>query len=112
MAYLAISAIYRWEADYLREWVAFHRLVGVERFFLYDNASEDAHLEALAPFIEDGSVTVHPWPVFPGQPSANVHCLERHAEDARWIAFIDVDEFLFSPAGRPLPDVLRDFEDH
>jgi len=34
---LAVTAIYRWEADYLREWVAFHRLVGVERFFLYDN---------------------------------------------------------------------------
>ena len=110
-AYLAISAIYRWEADYLREWVAFHRLVGVERFFLYDNASEDDHLEALAPFIEDGSVIVHPWPVFPGQPSANAHCLERHGGDARWIAFIDVDEFLFSPTGRPVPEILEGFEE-
>jgi Glycosyltransferase family 92 len=110
--YLAVSAIYRWEADYLREWVAFHRLVGVERFFLYDNASDDDHLGALAPFIEDGSVVVHEWPVFPGQPSANLHCIDRHADDARWIAFIDVDEFLFSPSGRPVPEILRGFEEH
>jgi Glycosyltransferase family 92 len=110
-AYLAVTAIYRWEAEYLREWVAFHRLVGVERFFLYDNASEDGHREALAPFIEDGSVTLHEWPVFPGQGPANNHCLARHGAEARWLAFIDVDEFLFSPTGLPLPEVLRRYED-
>jgi hypothetical protein len=107
---LGIGAIYRWEADYLREWVAFHRLVGVERFFLYDNASEDDHLEALAPFIEDGSVTVHEWPVFPGQGSAYDHCLARHGAEVRRLAFLDCDEFLFSPTGQPLPDVLRRYE--
>jgi hypothetical protein len=110
--YLGIGAIYRWEADYLREWVAFHRLVGVERFFLYDNASEDDHLAALAPFVEDGSVTVHEWPVFPGQGSAYDHCLARHGDEVRWLAFLDVDEFLFSPQGRPLPEVLKGFERH
>ena len=110
--YLGIGAIYRWEARDLREWVAFHRVVGVERFFLYDNASEDDHLEALAPFIEDGSVTVHHWPVFPGQGSAYDHCLAHHGDEARWIAFLDADEFLFSPTGRPLPEVLRDYEQH
>jgi hypothetical protein len=110
--HLGVGAIYRWEAQNLREWVAFHRVVGVERFFLYDNASEDEHLEALAPYIEDGSVTVHPWPVFPGQGSAYDHCIARHGDEARWIAFLDVDEFLFSPTGRALPEVLRDYERH
>src|SRR6478672_10434930 len=100
--YLGVAAIYRWEAENLREWVAFHRVVGVDRFFLYDNASEDDHLEALAPFVEDGSVTVHPWPVFPGQGSAYDHALARHGGEVRWIAFLDVDEFFFSPTGRPL----------
>lgn len=108
--YLAVCAIYRWEADYLREWVAFHRLVGVDRFFLYDNASQDAHLEALAPFIADGSVVLHDWQVFPGQRPAYDHCVAEHREDARWIAFIDCDEFLFSPTGRPVPEVLRSYE--
>jgi glycosyl transferase family 92 len=87
-------------------------VVGVERFFLYDNASEDEHLEALAPFIDDGSVTVHPWPVFPGQGSAYDHALACHGDETRWMAFLDVDEFLFSPTGRLLPDVLREYERH
>jgi Glycosyltransferase family 92 len=108
--YLAVCAIYRWEGAYLREWVAFHRLVGVERFFLYDNGSQDDHLEALRPFIEDSSVVLHPWDVHPGQGPAYDHCLENHGAEARWLAFIDCDEFLFSPTGRPLPEVLRDYE--
>jgi hypothetical protein len=37
-------------------------------------------------------------------------CVDRHAGDARWIAFIDLDEFLFSPTGRSLPEVLRRYE--
>ena len=42
--YLAVCAIYRNEAPYLREWIEFHRLVGVERFFLYNNESTDDHM--------------------------------------------------------------------
>lgn len=39
--YLSIGAIFKDEAPYLAEWIEFHRLVGVEHFFLYDNLSTD-----------------------------------------------------------------------
>jgi hypothetical protein len=29
----------------------------------------------------------------------------------RWMAFLDLDEFLFSPTGRQIPDVLRGYPD-
>ena len=108
--YLSICAIYRWEGPYLREWVAFHKLLGVERFFLYDNRSDDEHREALAPYLNDGTVELTEWPLFPGQVQAYTDCIERHRDDSRWIAFIDIDEFLFSPTGRPLPEVLERYE--
>jgi len=108
--YLAVCAIYRWATEYLREWIVFHRLQGVERFFMYDNENDDDHLEVLRPFIDDGSVVVHEWPHHPGQKLAFTDCIERHPDDARWIAFIDCDEFLFSPTGKPLPEVLRRYE--
>src|SRR5436190_16826680 len=96
--HLALCAIYRWEADYLREWVAFHRLVGVERFFLYDHESTDGHRSELAPFVDDGTALIHDWPVNPGQREAYDHCVAEHGHESRWIAFIDIDEFLFSPS--------------
>jgi hypothetical protein len=109
--YLSVCAIYRDEAPYLREWIEFHRLVGVERFFLYDNLSIDNHREVLAPYVADGTVVVHDWPIsYMAQMPCYQACLDHHRDDSRWIAFIDVDEFLFSPTGAPLPEVLRDYE--
>ena len=118
-AYLAACTIYREDADYLPEWIEFHRLVGVERFFLYDNGSTDDHRRVLAPYVEEGIAVVHDWarPFLGhnGRPRAIItafeHCCGEHAGDARWVAFLDVDEFLFSPAGETLPEVLRDYEE-
>jgi Glycosyltransferase family 92 len=109
--YLSACAIYKDEARNLREWVAFHRVVGVEHFYLYNNDSADAHLEALSPYIDEGVVEVCDWSLFPGQIQAYEDCLKKHADESRWIAFIDLDEFLFSPTGRPVPEVLRDYEE-
>jgi hypothetical protein len=110
--YLAACAIYRDEALYLAEWIEFHRLVGFERFYLYDNRSEDDHLEVLAPYLEEGIVVLHDWPMsyVPGQTEAYHHCLVNHGDEARWIGFFDIDEFLFSPTYRPVSDVLTEYE--
>ena len=109
MTYLSVCAIFRDEADYLQEWIEFHRLVGVERFFLYDNGSVDDWRTVLAPYTRDGIVEVHDWP-HGQQYEAYDDCLQRHGSRSRWIAFIDLDEFLFSPTGTPLPEVLTDYE--
>ena len=112
--------MYRDHAVYLREWIEFHRLVGVERFILYDNESSDDHREVLGPYVEQDIVVVHDWPtpasVERGVPwgliGAFDNCLAMHRDDSRWIAFIDIDEFLFSPEGVEVPDVLRDYEEY
>jgi hypothetical protein len=110
--YLSICMIYRDEAPYLREWIEFHRLVGVERFFLYDNASGDDHRELLKPYVETGLVTLHDWPLGDKpQVPAYRHCLDEHGHESRWIAFIDADEFLFSPTGSSLPHLLQEYEE-
>ena len=38
---IAICAIFKDEAPYLLEWLAFHRMIGVDLFVLYDNGSND-----------------------------------------------------------------------
>jgi hypothetical protein len=116
-SYLSVCTIFRNEAPYLREWIEFHRLVGAERFFLYDNNSADDHRQALAPYVQDGTAVVHESPVpfvgvhgRPGVAYAFDQCLRQHGHESRWIAFLDVDEFLFSPTGRPLPELLAEYE--
>jgi glycosyl transferase family 92 len=104
---LAVGAIFKDEARYLPEWIEFHLRQGVERFYLYENNSSDDWEEALAPYQD--VVELHRWPRHPGQFAAYADCLDRHRRDTRWIAFIDIDEFLFSPTGRSLPNVLKEF---
>jgi hypothetical protein len=110
--YLAACGIYRDEGQYLAEWIEFHRLVGFERFYLYDNRSGDNHREVLAPYVAEGIVVLHDWsvPYVPGQLEAYEHCIATHGDEARWIAFLDLDEFMFSPTHRPIPEVLTEYE--
>jgi hypothetical protein len=109
--YLSVCTMYRDHARDLREWLEFHLVAGAEHFFLYDNGSVDNHVEVLGPYLDAGIVDLHEWPVQPGLVPAFDHCVEHHRAGSRWIAFIDIDEFLFSPTGAPLPDVLRAYED-
>ena len=108
---LAVAAIFRQEAPFLDEWLTFHAGVGVTRFYLYDNFSTDDFRPVLAPWIERGVVVLHDWPVPVGQLPAYRHCVRTYADEARWIAFIDVDEFLFSPACVDIRPILAEYED-
>ena len=110
--YLTICAIFKDEAQYLSEWVAFHLSQGVEHFFLYDNLSTDGGADVLAPFIEAGFVTLKPWHVLKedgGQAAAYRDCLQEHGTQSFWIAFIDLDEFLHA-VSKTLPALLQEYE--
>lgn len=90
----SICAIFRNEGPFLKEWIEFHTLIGVDHFYLYNNFSEDNYLEILQPYIESGLVTLTDWPVEYGQLSAYLDCFNKHKEETQWIAYIDLDEFI------------------
>ena len=39
--YLGICTVFKNQALYIREWIAFHHMLGVTKFFLYDQGSEE-----------------------------------------------------------------------
>ena len=104
---LSICGIFRNEAPYLREWIEFHRVVGVGRFYLYLNNSEDDWERLLRPYVDTGAVEVTDWPMAPpAQVPAYQHFIDRHKGRDEWVAFIDCDEFLFSPRSETVGEVL------
>ena len=107
---LSVCAIMKDEAPYLLEWLEFHKVVGVQRFYLYDNGSSDNTIEILQTSINAGEVILHEWPVSPGQLPAYEHCLQTYQQDSEWIAFIDLDEFLFPTEAESLRDILSEFD--
>lgn len=97
MSYLSICAVFRDEGPYLAEWVEFHLLQGVEHFYLYNHRSQDNYWEVLKPYVQQGIVTLIQFDRDPPQFAAYNDCLENFGKHNRWIAFIDIDEFLYAP---------------
>lgn len=114
---VAVCAIFRNEAPYMQEWIEFHRLVGVEKFYLYNNLSDDDYQDVLTPYVKRGIVELIDWPhSYPDvatwsgiQNNAYDDCLNRAREQVRWLAFLDLDEFLFPVKKDKLPDLLKKY---
>ncbi len=92
--YVSICAMFRDEDKYLKEWIEFHRIVGIEHFYLYNNCSNDGYAEVLKPYIENGIVTIIDWPYEKGQMKAYRDCISKYSKDNNWLGFIDLDEFV------------------
>ena len=104
MTRLGICSVFKNEASNLAEWVRFHQDQGFTRFYLFDDKSTDDWQTVLEPFVRDGSVTVgttNDNPIFTlGRPPAAFTLgLKAARGESDWVAFIDTDEFLFSPNG-------------
>ena len=107
---LVIAGIFRNESRYLREWLEFHLLVGVSKFLLYQNRSDDAWEAIVVPYVATGVVEVTDWPLpNPAQFLAYENAIEKLAGQDTWCAFIDCDEFLWSPHFDTVTEALRFF---
>ncbi|KAL5997316.1 hypothetical protein ACLOJK_008246 [Asimina triloba] len=105
---MCICTMVRNQARFLAEWIVYHAHLGVQRWFIYDNNSDDGtagvidSLRAL-----NYGVSRHPWPWVKTQEAGFAHCAVRAGRDCEWVGFIDVDEFLYLPSAATLPDVLQ-----
>ncbi|MGO5179073.1 glycosyltransferase family 92 protein [Collinsella sp. LCP21S3_E4] len=108
--YVSICAIFKNEARYLREWIEFHRIVGVDHFYLYNNNSEDDYESVLDPYINSGIVTLVSWPKQQAQMEAYRNCISSFSEETNWLGFIDIDEFVVPVDTNSIGDFLRPFQ--
>ncbi len=103
---LAFVSIMKCEGPYVKEWLDWHLLVGVDHFFIYDNESPDNQREVLQPYIDAGLVT---YTLFPGtspQFPAYNDALKRFRFLCRYMAFIDGDEFVCPQNGKKIAEVV------
>lgn len=113
---LALTAIFQNEAPYLKEWIDFHILIGFEYFDLFDHMSSDSPETVLKPYIDKGIVKLTRWPLQYNHVYewTEIQCLayERaiHWAKSKWLAILDVDEFLF-PVEGTLLNALKPFEE-
>lgn len=91
---IAMVSISKNEAPYIKEWIEFHKLVGFTKFYFYDNESEDNTVDILKPYIDSGLVE---YTLIKGkgrQLDAYNDAIAKHKNECRWMAFLDMDEYL------------------
>lgn len=105
---LAVCTIFKDNAPWLKEWIEYHRMLGVDHFYLFDNRSTDNPMEILQDYVDQGVVSVIDWPnrdqenwgtkvqawVETTQIPAYHHGYQLALGHAQWLAFIDTDEFI------------------
>lgn len=108
---IAMVSISKNEAPYIKEWIEFHKLVGFTKFYFYDNESDDKTVEVLKPYIDSGLVE---YTLIKGkgrQLDAYNDAIAQHKEECRWMAFLDMDEYLmptkpFEPIYKVVSDLV------
>jgi hypothetical protein len=106
----AIVAIAKNENSFVEEWINYHRAVGFDRIYLYDNAGpEDESLDFLTEQYSD-LVTITKLPGPGRQSAAYRHFCEHHRSETRWVAFIDLDEFIVFHKHGNIAGFLSEFE--
>jgi hypothetical protein len=111
---IAIAAIFKNELPFIIEWIAYHRAVGVKRFFIADNDSNDGTRDLLGALASTGLIDLIDFPNSPnGSTQMNAYrvLMQRYGSSVDWIAFIDADEFMMPQGGcRNVPDLLNAIE--
>lgn len=114
MKYCALCCIVKDEDPFLKEWLAYHALLGFERFFIYDNLSATPVATLLEGWAGPETLTVIRNSRQLSQPPVYDHCLQNFGDQCKWIAFLDLDEFIrLKPNPGTRPDIrvfLAEFE--
>lgn len=113
---LAICLIVRNEERHIGEWADFHLKAGVEHVVVYDNGCTDGTVDVLKQHLTPDQLTLMPWDqkLSDGRSGAEIHnqvlayahALRNFGGRFRWMAFIDVDEFMIPTEANSLIEAL------
>ncbi|MDO5566590.1 MAG: glycosyltransferase family 2 protein, partial [Planctomycetia bacterium] len=111
---LTLGAIVRDRENYIKEWLAFHKIVGFNRFVIVLHKCADKTEERIRelPFYND--VCIHH--VSNDQQFAQMGTyqwiLKNYGKYTKWLAFLDSDEFLYGIHEDNMNVILERYEDY
>jgi hypothetical protein len=111
--YLTLAAIVRDQEYYIREWLVFQHLIGVERMVVVLHKCSDgteAEIRKL-PFFDE-KIRLHKVVNDEQRAQLGVYqwILNVYGKHTEWMLFIDADEFFFGTAEDDLRTVLSRYE--
>lgn len=122
MKYLSIGAVFRSENSWLDEWILYHRAIGVEHFYLFnDDENTRVSDKILQPYVDAGFVDhVHIKDIdglnharnYWRQPEIYRILVRDAIDETEWLALIDLDEFLLPKTCDDIRCFLERYDAH
>lgn len=128
--YFGVAAVFKNENHILKEWIDHYLAHGAERIYLINHNSNDEYQQTLEPYLNlpkkisgdsSGSQKAKPQVVlyqfspkksFKSQKDAYRLYLQRAIRECRWLAIVDMDEFIYSPLDKSIPNILKKYEEY
>jgi hypothetical protein len=117
--YLALVAVFRDDVRFLKEWIEFYKLMGVEKFYLYNHLSKDNYLEVLTPYINENFIQLENITYNPTTSQEFYKHVQNKVyfktsmevkKDVEWLIFVDTDEFLYPLKEDNLTIALKNYD--
>ena len=120
---LTITTLTKNSASYIKEWIEYHLMMGVDHFYILDNESTDDTYSVLLPYIEKQLITYVPWrdssyrdaqfqTALNTQQKGMAYALSLYGCKSQWTALIDDDEFLLPKGNRTVKKVLKKYTNY
>lgn len=120
---LSITTITKNSASYIKEWIEYHILLGVDHFYILDNESDDNLFKILEPYVEKKVITYIPWKddsyrdaqlkmSLNTQQKGLVYALSLYGCNSDWTALIDDNEFIVPKGNRTIKQILEDYKSY
>jgi hypothetical protein len=108
--YLSIVALGKNEEPYIAEWIEFHLLVGLQKFSIVNNDSDDNTTAEVEPYIAAGVVSYEQRTGQNLQRIVYNDHLEIAPDKSYWLATIDLDEFIVPVGSHSVAEGLGNLE--
>ena len=108
---LALCTIQRDRGPWLKEWFAFHHLMGVDKFYFFAHKCTDNTEQVIDELKHHFDITAFKLADDLATPQLMAYkfAYENFGHECDWMAFIDGDEFLFPTADTDIKSVLEKF---
>jgi hypothetical protein len=115
-----IAALFRDDARFLKEWIEYNRMMGIDHIYLFNHLSKDDFISVLTPYINDGFISLVNIELNPTsseqwfrdiQYKTYISMARLLSGQAEWMLLIDTDEFLAPWQSKSIPEFLEKYHE-
>lgn len=108
--YLSLCCIIK-DEDNLEDFIIYYYILGVTKFYIYDNHSKWPIKDRLNSFFYKRYCVIIDFPGKAQQMNAYNHCLNNYGHLTKWLIIVDGDEYILPKTTFTLTELLKNHED-